>query len=283
MSIAWNDILNNEGGLSVRTKLNNAIAALVNFVNSPSEEDNQSKWEEESADDVKPKNDKGVVTPRLQVGDKVSANSAGLFIDDVKDSYTWGAQDLLGQRASDASMFPRKVVRSEWGKLLRLTIGHSDYPELSALYMEKYSGHTGIKPAGFNSDGELVPWDEEEDGESPQGNGSKIVTSEAHSVSFMAPNILCYFAGNTDIHLPNLTLNDTLEVVVRKCVDDANAVAIHMGNVDIIMGGQTGHAIETIEYGAWVRLKAVPTTIAEQRTIRWYVLEDGGTWAVDNT
>jgi len=67
MSLHFDPIENNEGGFSVRQKLNNIIAELVNFINDPPEEDSPSKWEADGEEAIRPKDDKIVVAPALDV------------------------------------------------------------------------------------------------------------------------------------------------------------------------------------------------------------------------
>ncbi len=47
MALVFDPIQSGEDGGSVRSKLNDAITALVNFANNPSEDISQSKWEAE--------------------------------------------------------------------------------------------------------------------------------------------------------------------------------------------------------------------------------------------
>ncbi len=64
----WIDIDNGEGGSSVRNKINAAFQHLFGWIANPPEEEDQSKWQEQGANDITPKDEKGVVAPTINAG-----------------------------------------------------------------------------------------------------------------------------------------------------------------------------------------------------------------------
>lgn len=231
MSITFTPIQDEQDGLDVRNELNDVISALVQFANDPDPEDDQSKWEEHGATDIKPKDSKGVHTPSIE-----SAS---------------GAIDFL-------------TISDE-------------------LKVTAHSGHTGVKPAGFNADGELVPWDseeeEEEDGDAHQGRRVQILQggNTPHTVVLTYPNILVANPDvNTVITLPEPGDANNAEITVKKIISGSYAVTIYSaGSVsnpfvtDNI--NEQFEGLTTITQGAWIKLKS--------SVGYWWVLQDDGNWS----
>ena len=224
MSIVWNNITDAEGGLDVRNKLNNVIAALVGFVNDPAAEDDQSRWEENGATGISPKDDKKPIMTSFEA--------------------LSGAVDFL-------------TVSDE-------------------LKVTAHSGHTGIKPAGFNADGELVPFEDEEApefaGQSPLGRGTDIVDSQEHTVNLMRPHVIVVEGLNTNVYLPDSVNAGNADITLRKSSDTDNAVTLYATGAfdDIFFDGATATEITTTTFKSWVRLKC--------KGQRWYILTDSGNW-----
>ena len=150
------------------------------------------------------------------------------------------------------------------------------------LKVTAHSGHTGIKPAGFNADGELVPWDseeeEEEDGDAHQGRRVQILQggNTPHTVVLTYPNILVANPDvNTVITLPDPGDANNAEITVKKIISGSYAVTIYsagsvsgpfvIDNINEQFGGLT-----TITQGAWIKLKSSGG--------HWWVLQDDGNW-----
>ncbi len=73
----WTDIENNENGGSVRKKLNDAMQYVFGWIASPPPGEDQSQWEAQGPNDIKPKNFKGVAGPNLNVADDFIVPPAG--------------------------------------------------------------------------------------------------------------------------------------------------------------------------------------------------------------
>ncbi len=221
------------------------------------------------------------------VADKINAAMAAIldwFGDPEVDQSLWfletGMTHIRPKEDRDVHMI-----------VMAATEGYIDFLETSdrftangEIFFPDLAPESGKHVLYVDSNGLVTIHDPEMDeGQVQQGHGTVYLQSSSHSVSIDSPNILCYFNGNTDVHLPNARFAQTVEVVVRKCKDDAYAVAIHKGIENIIMGGSSGHTLETTEYGAWIRLKAVTVVDGESISSNFYVLEHGGTWTLDSS
>ena len=237
MSITFTPIQDGQDGLGVRNELNDVISALVQFVNDPAAEDDQSRWEENGATGISPKdNKKPIMTSFEAVG---------------------GTVDFL-------------TVSDE-------------------LKVTAHSGHTGIKPAGFNADGELVPWDMEGEEETPEGftsfgPGLKHVTGTEHNINPVYPHIMVgKFEGtgaNVDIYLPNANTSNGLEVTVRKISHEGNSVTVYVSGAEviptnIILNDAFESEITTTTKGAWIKLRC--------DGMQWWVTSDSGNWQLATT
>jgi len=86
--MSWTNIENNEGGASVRQKINDAMNALFGFKNNPAPAEEQSRWEDVGVNGIQPKDDKEihgtlVNVSALEVAENVEVDEQGNFY--IKD------------------------------------------------------------------------------------------------------------------------------------------------------------------------------------------------------
>ncbi len=138
----WTNIDNAEGGESVRDKINAAFAYLFGWVADPPEGEDQSQWEAQGANDIKPKDDKGVVAPNLNVADDFIVPPAGDIV--LSRNTTIAVGDL---KVTDlaATADPVPVLVDNTGKLItELPVGG-----INTITINIYSTVTGAPLSGY--------------------------------------------------------------------------------------------------------------------------------------
>ena len=81
----WTNIFNGEGGQSVRNKINDAMNAISDFINDPSAEEEQSRWEASGETGIAPKDSKEIHGTHAEIataifGGNIEVDSAGNLV-----------------------------------------------------------------------------------------------------------------------------------------------------------------------------------------------------------
>ncbi len=151
------------------------------------------------------------------------------------------------------------------------------------LTLSSHTGHSGLKAAFIDTNGVIVPQDDEVEGDVQAGDGAVVITA-AHDVLLSSPTVLADSgAGNVMVSLPQARGSKTAEVLVRKISDDAYSVSLEDGGPsDMMYDDDAVSTIETTEQGAWIRVKAVTQVVGETVNVNWRVISQGGTWTTSS-
>ena len=303
MSVNWENIEDNTPADTLRTRFNNFLNAVANFINNPSEEDEQSKWEAHGANDIKPKEAKNVFcgvleTSQINIGDGyLQADSANVFIPGIATAETQSVHvtpsgQLIGQHQlpsghtltvnvdlsggpHEGSGWLRKTDSQDvfaFAPMIDNVITLDNIPDGTYLLYVNVVGYQQYMEIVTINDDDLHIW------VMPVlttpvfpamdiEDGSTRVIDLLDTVILAAPTE----AINVNYTLPDAASRKDQEVVCRKINHNGSAVTLNVAAEDKVYYNSEGsYGLTTDEIGAWVVLKSDGSD--------WHVLMSSGNW-----
>ena len=240
MSINWDNIEPGDDAPTLRTRFNNFLNGVANIINSPT---NQSKWEAQGANDIKPKDGKGVVAPEANFANgRLVINDSDVRYASLGAPPAYEQVPILGI-INDGGIHDKRIVRPQYGYIARLD---ADNLTLSGdLKLSKLATGGVPKPALIDEAGNVITELTEV--------GINTITINVYSETTSLPvsgyltffNLTGYskpiqFSGTPSVFIENLPdISTTLEYRI----DDAN------GNYKTYFGtiaGVTGSVFQEV-------------------------------------
>lgn len=302
---AWTNINDGESGSSVRYKINTAFNFLFGWIDDPPPEEDQSRWEMSGTADIQPKDEMGVIAPRLNAASNFRVEADGkVFIDNLAEAVTLpvlvGTDGRLRTAATvDTYTLTINVTTvgihepisgSVWitgsgytgsipftggqAVIEGLPDGVYQFSILTENYLP-YMGEATISGAnqiiaaqlslGFSMPDEVVGG----------RKGIRINSGVASNLELSNPVAVVERSVNYELALPDADAAQTVEMSARKSTTGGALTLVANGG--FLMDGESGDVLTTTVKGAWVKVKSIDI----DGTDTWVVIQDSGDWQVD--
>lgn len=308
MPLTWGHITNNESAEEIRLRLNAFLDELAEFVNDPDEADNQSRWQPEGANNIEPKNNKGVkcdtlTTDELQVTGTMEVSMAATLNNDlnipgigtgvVQQVYVLPGGKLIGEHQKPVGYTLTVNIDIYQGQHVSgygfLRKPHSQEPYKGADIVDNTLIFNGVEDGNYilhvMIQGYIDPMQMVViDGADKTTNVTPVPVNpifpgmdvETGTTRLIQSNKSVIVASpeeeeNVNFSLPEASEVVNQEVVIRKGNHDGDALTINVSGDDkIYLNNAQADGITTDDIGSWVMLKSDGKD--------WHVIMNSDNW-----